>query len=580
MRRAATWIGIVGMLGALTTLGAIGCSGSDPSGPGDDGTPEGTVVGPAGGSISFAAGAVTLNVPAGALAADTEISVSARSNHPASDAYAPGTCFEFAPDGLNFSVPVTLSIAYDETALPAGVGEASLELCEIVNGEWQVVPGYTVDTTAHTLSAPISGFCGYGAVGLDTASGTIFQGNYLIYDQASYEACLPYTGITGGLRIEAGLSAVELPALEYVGGDLTVYHGSVATVSLPELRSIGLMLKLDAAMSLTAIELPKCTRVGTVIIRECQALTNLDGLAGIHTLNPLNLNLYGALSLVHNWHLANIDGLSGIGGRVGGVGVEYCYALTSLAGLGGISIAERGFEIDQCNALISLAGLSLTEVHSHCQIWGNAGLTSLTGLERLHRVDGTLQIENNQALGNLTGLSSLVQLGGLSVQHCESLTSLDGLAAVPAMNTGGIFIKYCDQLTDISALSSVQTLHGHLDIEVCPGLTTLAGLEELVSIGSDLRLEKNYNLETLEALSALRHIEGGITLNHNHKLESLDPLLGLQPSATTGYLCTYCVITNNCGFPPNCLGDITVWEWLDALGGEDMVQGEVVISGN
>ncbi|MBM4116641.1 hypothetical protein FJ251_02720 [bacterium] len=569
------------MLCALAGLGTIGCSGSDPSGPGDDGTPDGTVVGPAGGTFGFAAGAVTLSVPAGALAADTEISVSARSSHPASDAYAPGTCFEFAPDGLSFAAPVTLTIAYDEATLPAGVGESSLELCEIVGDEWAVVPGYSVDTTANTLSAPIDGFSGYGAVGLDTASGTIYEGQYRIYDQATYDACLAYTGITGGLRIEGGgLTEVELPALEFIGGDLTVYHGAFTRISLPELRSIGLRLNLDAPLSLAAVELPQCTRVGTIVIRECQALTTLDDLAGIRTLNPLDLTNYGAIVLVHNWHLDNLDGLAGIGGRVGAVGVEYCYALTSIAGLGGITIAERGFSITQCNALVSLTGLGLTEVHSHCQIWGNAGLTSLTGLERLHRVDGYLQIENNQGLTNLTGLSSLVYVGGLSFQYCDALTSLDGLAALPGLPNGGIFINDCPQLADITALSSIQTLDTHLDIEVCPGLVSLAGLENLVSIGSDLRLEDNYNLESIEALGALRHVDGGIVIDHNHNLESLNPLLGLQPSADTGYLCNFFVVTNNCGFPPGCMGNAHVWEVLEALGGEDMVSGAVVISGN
>ncbi len=88
-----------------------------------------------GGTIATASGTASLTIPAGALAADTEITLAVEA--------ASGTetsVYNFGPDGTTFTTPVDLSIKYDGT--PGDDEEAVLAW---YNGtEWEEVPGSSV----------------------------------------------------------------------------------------------------------------------------------------------------------------------------------------------------------------------------------------------------------------------------------------------------------------------------------------------------------------------------------------------------------------------------------------------------
>jgi hypothetical protein len=94
---------------------AAGCGGG-----GDGGGPEGTgettsqTIGSAGGEI--AVGGARLTVPPGALAADTEISVTSSSGGAPAGAAAFSPPYVFAPAGLAFAVPATLALDFSGDA--------------------------------------------------------------------------------------------------------------------------------------------------------------------------------------------------------------------------------------------------------------------------------------------------------------------------------------------------------------------------------------------------------------------------------------------------------------------------------
>ncbi len=118
-----------------------------------------------GGTVMTSDGNVTLDIPAGALAAETDISIFPQAVRPAADGLVPGTCYEFGPEGTQFSHPAEVVISYSEASLPAGCEEDSLVLNKVVGNAWEPVPGSQVNVADDNVSAPLSSFSLYAIIG-------------------------------------------------------------------------------------------------------------------------------------------------------------------------------------------------------------------------------------------------------------------------------------------------------------------------------------------------------------------------------------------------------------------------------
>jgi Stigma-specific protein, Stig1/ZU5 domain len=97
-----------------------GAQRPDGSGPGTDGgdTPAASVVGASGGLVSLPDGA-SVQIPPGALSADTMITIVTSDAPPPPGAV--GRAYLFGPEGTTFEQPVTITLPYSTTALPAGM---------------------------------------------------------------------------------------------------------------------------------------------------------------------------------------------------------------------------------------------------------------------------------------------------------------------------------------------------------------------------------------------------------------------------------------------------------------------------
>ena len=559
----------------------IGCGGDDPATPPD--TSNDLVIGAAGGTLVAADGDVTLVFPAGAVSTETTVVVTAASSHPADDGFVPGTCFEFGPDGAVFSEPVSLTIAYDAADLPMDVDAATLGLCKVVGDAWSPIAGSTVDTAAGAVTAAISGFSRYGLVGVP-AGGEVHEGDFFLNNEDAYTECLAYTSITGELKITAHYAAeIELPNLLTVGGRLYIlgnpsYDQPLTRVSLPALRSVGGFLQVEGTTQLTELELPLCTSAASLRIESNTLLADLDGLDGLTTLNPADLDNYGWIGLIWNDALEDVDGLAGIG-HAGAVTLDHCTALTSLAGLGGISSVDRGFEVDHCDSLRTLAGLALTRVGGELQIWNNPNLLDLTGLDALHTVDGAVQICYCPTLMDLDGLGSLQSVGGLHLEYDYALDSLDGLGPIASTGTGNLHIERCDNLETLAGLEHLQSVGNHLKLIHLGALTNIDALSILTHVGNDLVIENNYILQDLDGLESVIHAWGFISIQENHDLTSASALLGLQVNPETDYVCRSFTARNNCDWAP-CVGNDIFEAIVEDFGGEAYVEYDVTIEGN
>lgn len=154
-----TFDGLTGVADAIALLRCVVGLDPWPIGGGTE------MVGPEGGTVATADGNLTLDVPAGAVQSEVQIAASPGVTYPADDDLVPRTCYEFSPDGTQFSQAAQLTIRYEEIDIPGPVGESTLVVCKAVGEGWERVAGSVVDTEANTVSAPIDGFSIYAVLG-------------------------------------------------------------------------------------------------------------------------------------------------------------------------------------------------------------------------------------------------------------------------------------------------------------------------------------------------------------------------------------------------------------------------------
>ncbi|MCC6318750.1 MAG: hypothetical protein IT361_13800 [Gemmatimonadaceae bacterium] len=118
-------------------------------------------VGIQGGTVTLTSG-ISLVVPPGAVRSDVFITAAPATNlPPAHLPLVPGTGWDFAPDGLSFMLPATMTIPYDPAQLPPNVNEADLRIHKLVNGAYVQQNAGRVDVVNHTVSAEVNGFSVY-----------------------------------------------------------------------------------------------------------------------------------------------------------------------------------------------------------------------------------------------------------------------------------------------------------------------------------------------------------------------------------------------------------------------------------
>ncbi|HMA20986.1 MAG TPA: Ig-like domain-containing protein, partial [Gemmatimonadaceae bacterium] len=125
---------------------------------------DGGVVSASGSTFSVQGGAVSVNVPAGAVSQTSNITVAPAANAPANPRLLPGTAFDFGPPGLTFAQPITITLKYDPASVASDSPESGLQLYELVGSSWRVVAGSTVNLTAKTVSGAVNHVATYAVM--------------------------------------------------------------------------------------------------------------------------------------------------------------------------------------------------------------------------------------------------------------------------------------------------------------------------------------------------------------------------------------------------------------------------------
>jgi hypothetical protein len=162
-KNRVAWLTALLVVAAAAACSSSSSPSSTSSGGGNTPTPPGTItgqgtVGPSGGQVATSDGALTVTVPAGALPANTHITIT-EIQSPAPGAI--GKTYDIGPTGTQFPVPVTLSFKYGGVDL-AGADATSLEVATIVNDEWVALTNDAVDTAAQVATGQTTHFSPYG----------------------------------------------------------------------------------------------------------------------------------------------------------------------------------------------------------------------------------------------------------------------------------------------------------------------------------------------------------------------------------------------------------------------------------
>lgn len=120
-----------------------------------DGEPVNQKIGPNGGKLISSDNKVELNIPAGALSAETTISIQPETN-PMEGGL--GKSYSFEPSGINFQQPVQLVFHYSDKELDGDSPQMMTISSQDEKGVWYRLRKVTLDTTIKTITGDINHF--------------------------------------------------------------------------------------------------------------------------------------------------------------------------------------------------------------------------------------------------------------------------------------------------------------------------------------------------------------------------------------------------------------------------------------
>jgi len=139
----------------LLLLGIYGCSGG---GGGSD--VSSATIDASGGVVISSDNLAKLTVPPGAVSDPVGLTIDQANN--LQDNF--GIAYNFGPDGLNFSLPVIITIQYGDNDLPQDVSENELVLAEWNGSVWMPLASSWSEPVSNSVSGSTSHFSTYGIV--------------------------------------------------------------------------------------------------------------------------------------------------------------------------------------------------------------------------------------------------------------------------------------------------------------------------------------------------------------------------------------------------------------------------------
>jgi hypothetical protein len=212
------------------------------------------------------------------------------------------------------------------------------------------------------------------------------------------------------------------------------------------------------------------------------------------------------------------------------------------------------------NNSADLAALAIyTEVTGDLIISAST-LPSLTGLEDLNSVMGSLIINDSDSLTSLEGLEGLSSVGNLMISINDSLINFNGLEGLSSVS-GDLDVTNNDSLINFNGLEGLSSVGGYLGVSTNSSLLSFDGLEGLSSVGGDLYVSFNDSLLSFDGLEGLSSIGLSLSIHYNYLLTSLDGLGGL--TSVSGGISIYYNSVLCMSIVDAFLADLSALDWID-----------------
>ncbi|MEW5675852.1 T9SS type A sorting domain-containing protein [Flavobacterium enshiense] len=303
---------------------------------------------------------------------------------------------------------------------------------------------------------------------------------------------------------------------------------------------------------------PNCTEInGSVVLDPANgsAITNLNGLRNITRINGSfritqhnslvgnlngleNLTYIGGSIYINDTWISNISGIRNLT-HVGGSLEIASNHISDFSPLNNITYIGGSLTLSNDTDTSNYSGLALrvTNIPGDLNYWlrtisdrdlhplsalrsigGNAAisvdnLTTLSGLDSLQTIGGSLNLTLNSQITNLQPLASLTSLGGLNIigNTNSNVTSLSAFSQITSLNQG-LFISGMAGLTSLAGLDNLSSVTGQLYIS---GNTNLGSINNLSGANlsglTQLRISSNPNLTLCNELNVCNYLIGGGT---------------------------------------------------------------------
>jgi hypothetical protein len=273
------------------------------------------------------------------------------------------------------------------------------------------------------------------------------------------------------------------------------------------------------------------TNPNTTVIKGNLTIGNFYSKTNISDLTPLTklLIVEGVVS-VANTVISDFTGLHKLL-EVNTLVIADNDNLTSLVKLEALEKIHNRLQIDNNDLITNLYGFEqITQIgdtiFDYLQIFNNANLQSLEGIENLQVVTGNLNISFNPLLQSVEALENINHVGRyLKIEKNESLLSLAGLDSVNY--AWAVYVVDNANLLSLEHLGKFNEIPNILSIEGNAKISSLHGLEHIQRVEDDVTISDNDALTELTGLDNLEHIGGGFEISDNPKLTNLNGLGGL-----------------------------------------------------
>lgn len=408
--------------------------------------------------------------------------------------------------------------------------------------------------------------------------------------------------ITGNLTISFAddITSLEgLSSLTSVGGNLRIFGNQFLRDlgGLENLVSVGQGLDIYYNASLVSLKgLENVTYIGSdLYIGDNDELNTLNGLEHITSID-------GYLIIINNGSLislSGLDGLASVGNYLWITGNKNLASLSGLDNLTSVSLSSTGkgssyasldksILVNTDEIIPSVSKRTIHSPHGFFSISNNSVLKSLSSLNKLTTIGGSLFIENNATLESLNGLENLItvnnnlRIGNDSFSRANSYagnSSLTDLCAIRHLIVNGQIAKneyyvyynfynptyneiqnkdtclkgttytghlFLDNQEDVDNFNYTR-VNGDLTIYSWGKIKNLNGLKTLTSVSGYVNIGNNTSLSSLSGLDNLTSVGKDFSVYFNDALTNLNGLNSITSVGENLKVYENKALTNLCG---------------------------------